>query len=68
MFSNYRNQGQENFLGKSKVFVDFVAVIGLKSGFYRGLRGFFPFLLTAELNFFSVALRKVMTYWDLNRK
>ena len=41
-----------------------MAVIGLKSGSCGGLRAFF---LTVELNFFNVALRKVMTYWDLNR-
>ena len=60
-----RGQG---FIEKKQSLLDFVAMIGLKSGSYSGLRGFFPFLLTAELNFFSIALGKVMTDWDLNRK
>ena len=60
-----RGQGFiEIFFEESKKEVR-LAVIGLKSGSYGGLRAF---LLTAELNFFSVALRKVMTCWDLNRK
>ena len=57
-----RGQGFiENFFGKSKVFLKKVRLCSHDRAFYGGLRGFFPFLLTAELNFFSVALRKVMT-------
>ena len=67
-----RGQGFiEFFFEKSKVFLNKVRLCSRDRADRAekcGLRGFFPFLLTAELNFFSVALEKVMTYWDLNRK
>ena len=64
MFSGTRGQG----FTELKVFLKKVRLCSRDRAKKCGLRGFFPFLLTAELNFFSVALGKVITYWDLNRK
>ena len=54
-----RGQGYiEFFFEKSKVFLKKVAVIGLKSGSYGGLRGFFSFPFGCRAKLFQCSPRE----------